>query len=878
MSIKFIDLNPIVTPVNDDILVLNDVSEGTTKHIRFQDLRNSVIDQFVFTENAADFVSAINNYNSGTGTNGLNADTLDGQEGSYYLDYNNFTNTPDVASNLSELVNNTGFIRYDTTTNPAQLVYENNAGASITKIVIRSDNVAEGVENLYYTDARVGAFLDNNFAGYYNQYTSVFDEASPQNSLFDNDGTFIDLDVQASFIQSNTIELANTASVINYTVGQDVRLYGASEVDTTEKSTIAASFSISTSGFALSGNLVNFSYRIAEFSFENGTIGEASAPTTVGIGIPPALVGTVDTVQEAFNIDNFIQLAFTNVPANNGLLLYRSVEGGDYKLFAVLGPKEIEQGIYIDYFTFDYVPWSGKNINDNTYFDTVVHFPTTPPAAGQQGWVDKTITAVDAVNGRITLNDFVKVNADAAVEVAHNDTSRIQSAINSNASIGRRSLDLNAKTYVTAEVFVPSNFAVNGAPYITKLIKLPWSGYEGGIPSARIINSIDDSDAFNISLVGLDIDGNSTNQYLFSEGADAGKNYGIDLGLGSISTLLDKVRMRNVIGGGVYMPESTDFKIVSSEFAHSGVTDRYDFSPVSASGSENIIIANSKFENFTEYLDTSITNKGIVSNNIINNCGSGLLTYGSRYYISSPNVLIGPAGEFLPSTDILNSRFDSVNIRLEANTQFTSDVYVYQENGVAFNLAQSNRNQLIYELYKLSKNAGGQESLYEAITAVTLNDIPAGVDRTKGEFKFAITSSHVDEILTTYSVDTLVQSNPDHVGLVYRVQLEEHVKAGDLDPLTISTTFTANTSANTSTYTVNVDNADYLFVGATVELLEHGIQSTTGISPTATISDILGSGSSIQITVDFDGVIEGVGSGGFINIINDFTLVQGRVL
>lgn len=878
MSIKFIDLNPIVTPVNDDILVLNDVSEGTTKHIRFEDLRNSVIDQFVFADNAADFVTALNGYNDGTGSNGLNTDTLDGQEGSYYLDYNNFENTPDVATNLSELVNNTGFIRYDTTTNPAQLVYENNAGASTTKIVIRSDNVAEGVENLYYTDARVGVFLDNNFAGYYNQYTSVFDEASPQNSLFDNDGTFIDLDVQASFIQSNIIEFANTASIVNYSVGQDVRLYGASEIDTAEKSTIASSISVTTSGFALTGNLVNFSYRIAEFSYENGTIGEASAPTTVSIGIPTSLVGVVDTVQEAFNLDNFVQLSFSNVPANNGLLLYRSVAGGNYKLFAVLGPREIDQGTYIDYFTFDYVSWSGKNIEDNTYFDTVVHFPTTPPGGGQQGWVDRTVTAVDAVNGRITLSDFVKINADAAVEVAHNDTARLQSAINSNAAIGRRSVELNAKTYVTSELFIPSNFAINGAAYITKLVKLPWSGYGGGVPSARIINSLDDSVAFNISLVGLDIDGNNTNQYLFSEGADTGKNYGIDLGLGSTSTLIDKVRLTNVIGGGIHMPESTDFKIVSSEFAHSGVTDRYDFSPLLASGSENIIIANNKFENFTDYLDTSITNKGIVSNNIINNCGSGLLTYGSRYYISSPNVLIGPAGEFLPSTDVLNSRFDSVNIIVEANTQFTSDVYVYQENGVAFNLAQDPRNQLIYELYKLSKNDSGQESLYEAITAITLNDIPAGVDRTKGEFKFAITSNDVDEILTTYSVDTLVQTNPDHVGLVYRVQLEEHVKAGDLDTEIASTTYTANTAANTSSYTVNVDNADYLFIGATVELLEHGIQSNTGISSTATISNIIGTGSSIQITADFDGIIDGVGSGGFINIINDFTLVQGRVL
>ena len=41
----------------------------------------------------------------GTG-NGLDADTLDGEEGSYYLDYNNFTNTPSSSSGIFTASNN----------------------------------------------------------------------------------------------------------------------------------------------------------------------------------------------------------------------------------------------------------------------------------------------------------------------------------------------------------------------------------------------------------------------------------------------------------------------------------------------------------------------------------------------------------------------------------------------------------------------------------------------------------------------------------------------------------------------------------------------------------------------------------------------------
>jgi len=53
--------------------------------------------------------------NDGSGS-GLDADLLDGQEGSYYLDYNNFTNTPTISSNADTLdsLNSTQFLRSDT--------------------------------------------------------------------------------------------------------------------------------------------------------------------------------------------------------------------------------------------------------------------------------------------------------------------------------------------------------------------------------------------------------------------------------------------------------------------------------------------------------------------------------------------------------------------------------------------------------------------------------------------------------------------------------------------------------------------------------------------------------------------------------------------
>lgn len=42
-------------------------------------------------------------------SSGLDADLLDGQQGTYYLDYNNFSNTPTVPTSTSQLTNDSGF-------------------------------------------------------------------------------------------------------------------------------------------------------------------------------------------------------------------------------------------------------------------------------------------------------------------------------------------------------------------------------------------------------------------------------------------------------------------------------------------------------------------------------------------------------------------------------------------------------------------------------------------------------------------------------------------------------------------------------------------------------------------------------------------------
>jgi len=59
-------------------------------------------------QTAAEILTAVKSVD-GTGS-GLDGDLLDGQEGSYYLDYNNFTSTPTIPSNNNQLTNGAGYI------------------------------------------------------------------------------------------------------------------------------------------------------------------------------------------------------------------------------------------------------------------------------------------------------------------------------------------------------------------------------------------------------------------------------------------------------------------------------------------------------------------------------------------------------------------------------------------------------------------------------------------------------------------------------------------------------------------------------------------------------------------------------------------------
>ena len=109
-------------------------------------------------QTAAEILAAVKTVD-GTGS-GLDADTLDGQEGSHYLNYSNLTNKPTIPTNNNQLTNGAGYVTSNTQLSTEQV--QDIAGAMV------SGNTESGITVTYQDsdgtlDFTVASQTDQNF-------------------------------------------------------------------------------------------------------------------------------------------------------------------------------------------------------------------------------------------------------------------------------------------------------------------------------------------------------------------------------------------------------------------------------------------------------------------------------------------------------------------------------------------------------------------------------------------------------------------------------------------------------------------------------------------------------------------------------------------
>lgn len=810
---------------------LEDVDENVTPQDGYVLKWNSIKNLW---EPAIDIAAVANNILD-LAANGINVEYFDGQSSEYYLNYNNFINVPTIPSSIDELSGANTLVVYDSNTN----TLEN----------ITTDNVEEGNTNLYYTTSRFVTDLADNYAA-----VTQFDCGYVVDSVDNVTGTFTNLVAN----QSNTISSVSNIDV--FRVNDMIRLYGAYSDDSvfeTDFKDNDLTLSVELNGFEEGNSAIDttFTYIMAEFEISTGKISAKhnDKERTVSFNF-----------NKDFNLNNNIKITITGLNAGRGILLYRKIDSNPYQLYAVLTTKDLVDSTYIDFYDFDYPTQSPKKFPENTYRFGLNHFPLTPPDNSLQGWIDACVTEVDKNNSTLKIDTLVYPNSNRNVEIVHNDTQLIQQAINGSKLSGKNYLRLNDKTYIVESLTIPDNFALIGIPHITTLKKLPWSsgnqifGDTNNILVSENYNSITGviEGSTRSTISDIIIDANRVNSFLIPDlNNNEYLNYVINLGVGSNDCEIDAVRILESIGGGIYAPQANNIFIHDSEIARNTLSDFNSYNPLYATEIKNSRIIGNKFTDYTGNVDVTVADKLVVTNNIISACGSGLSIYGSKFLISYPNMLLGYGKELLPTPDILNSEYDSVNLYLTSNMVYTSDVYVYQENGEAFNLIQNEKNNIKYEIYSVLTSANGSTSLTE-FTLAKLNDV-AGMDRTNGEFRFSITKNDVNTIKQELGTKELI----------YQAKLEEYVKCADI--------LGSGTISGTN-YVVNVSNLQYVSNESTVYIgTDHGGLFGDRIG---TIVDINAAENQVTISgLDLPNQFN-IGSGGTLNIVNEFILAQGRLL
>ena len=472
-------------------------------------------------------------------------------------------------------------------------------------------------------------------------------------------------------------------STARFAVGEKVKLFGVTLAsDSTSISNVPGGCTFSKVGSTDSGT--TYRYWLAQYDYRSGKVG-SSSQIEPGIGVTMTTLGN-------FNDLDHISLTIARTETTSGILVYRSEDSatiGDAKLVAILGPKELGGGTsgisWKDYGSYERTEWSSKTAK-NEFDDDQIHFPNIASATAKKGWAIDTIVSIGS--GSIGVSTNYTLNSSPTVKVVHDNTYAFAEAINESVVGDVNSLILPGGTYLVQSIGIPTGFTLKGDGRST-IIKQQYFANDltdGGGNSlslnGKLISGIGTS---NITLQNLKIDGNSTNNILFSGDLD---NYLVYLENIS-SSLISDIEIRNSPGNGLYVYNSERLLLQGSSFVDGGLTDRYPFYPINAQESEVLRINNCLFENYSGSVDVSVTSIASINGNIIRNAGTGLRLYAASKVNTSNNIILGPSDEFVPTPDIYDSDFNSVNITVQKNINFESPVFLYLENGEEKNLSSS---------------------------------------------------------------------------------------------------------------------------------------------------------------------------------------------
>lgn len=196
----------------------------------------------------------------------------------------------------------------------------------------------------------------------------------------------------------------------------------------------------------------------------------------------------------------------------------------------------------------------------------------------------------------------------------------------------------------------------------------------------------------NIEFSNIKVDGNIVNQVV-TELNVSGKSNFLVSGQLSKNVTIKNVSIVNSALSGFYGEEMDEVVIEGSTISKGGLRleDSTFATGIYAPGSERVRGTSNLVESFSASNDFTSNTNSTLTGNIIRDTGSGVLAYASSNFVHESNLILGPANEFIPVVDTLNSEYDQININLinesgATGSTFTSDIITFLRDNSPLNL------------------------------------------------------------------------------------------------------------------------------------------------------------------------------------------------
>lgn len=453
-----------------------------------------------------------------------------------------------------------------------------------------------------------------------------------------------------------------------------------------------------------------YTYWIAQYYLASGDIGIATATGEV--------VENIET--QLMNGSNYNKLTLSRTSGDYGLLVYRGeydtnsqaindTSGQFARLVGILGPQELGSAvsgiIWQDYGGYDVPSWTDRE-NDGRYKNTLMHFPLTIPTSQKRGWKE---TGVKEIGVNYITLDANLTYETSGVKVVHDDTNGIQIVIDNAFGSGQSYAFLPGGTFYIKSLEVPDNFTLKGLGDATVLKKqffdttLVTTAAKEGVKGSMIYSKNYNFSTSNFAgpnrfgISDLVLDGNKENNIMFSGESNQGLMNFINSELVSIQNM----RVQNSVGPAIYAENAELVSIENSTFLYGSETERYSTPVAQFTDNENLKITDCLFFGFPGPLDATTSQVVGISASIIRNCGTGIRIYGAGKTNVLNNLILGPDDEWLPTPDIYDSDYNSVNYTINRGVTFTSPTFQYIERGEAKDLTNVT---LVGHLFPITKS------------------------------------------------------------------------------------------------------------------------------------------------------------------------------